>query len=72
MFPSVYAFYLLYNFILSSLDFYSEQAPSGADGRSDSQSFPYIQRLNHPAAAVERAHQWYVSTVSDLFISKHL
>lgn len=41
-------------------DFCFEQAPTGAHGRSDSQSFPYLQRLNHPATAAEGAHEWYV------------
>ncbi len=39
-------------------DLCSEQAPPGADGRSDSQSFPYLQRLNHPATAVKGTYKW--------------
>lgn len=41
-------------------DFYSEQAPPGADGRSDGQSFPYLQRLDHPAGTTEGADERYV------------
>lgn len=47
------------------LDFYSQQAPSGVDGWSDSQSFPYLQCLNHTAAAVEGTYKLYVSTWSE-------
>lgn len=41
-------------------DFYSQQAPPGADGRPDGQSFPYLQRLDHPAGAAEGADERYV------------
>lgn len=41
-------------------DFNSKQTPSGVDGWSDSQSFPYIQCLNYPAAAGEGADKRYV------------
>lgn len=40
-------------------DFYSEQAPPGADGRPDGQSFPYLQRLDHPAGAAKGADERY-------------
>lgn len=41
-------------------DFYPQQAPPGADGRPDGQSFPYLQRLDHPAGAAEGADERYV------------